>query len=119
MNKTVTIFGIPNCSSVKKAQVWFNQQAQAFDFHDFKKLGVSPSTLDDWLKKVPWEILLNKKGTTWRQLDESEQHKVVDAVSAKQLMVQKPSIIKRPVVVIGEQVLVGVNPEQWSNVLNA
>jgi Spx/MgsR family transcriptional regulator len=113
----IQVFGIPNCSSVKKARLWLEQQGVPHDFHDFKKEGVKEADLQHWLSQVGWEVLLNRKGTTWRKLDASVQQSVVDAHSASQLMLQSPSLIKRPVWVAGQRVLVGVNPEAWSNVI--
>jgi len=90
----------------------------AYTFHDFKKQGVPAEALDQWLAAVGWETLVNRKGTTWRKLDPTEQSCVTDARSARALMLAQASVIKRPVVVVGEQVMVGVNPEAWARVLS-
>lgn len=113
----IQVFGIPNCSSVKKARLWLEQKGVAHDFHDFKKEGLSDSDLQHWLTQVGWEVLLNRKGTTWRLLDETAQQSVVDARSASLAMLKSPSLIKRPVLVAGERVIVGVNPDAWSSVI--
>ena len=118
MHNTPTVYGIPNCDSVKKARAWMDAHGVAYTFHDFKKQGVPPEALDRWLTSAGWETLLNRKGTTWRQLSADEQARVVDAASARALMLQQASVIKRPVVVAGSAVLVGVNPEQWQRVLS-
>jgi Spx/MgsR family transcriptional regulator len=117
-NSAIHVYGIPNCGSVKKVRVWLEGQGQAYLFHDFKKEGVDPAALDHWLQQVGWETLVNRKGTTWRQLDATEQAKVTNAASARSLMLAHPSVIKRPVVVAGaaRQVTVGVNEEAWSRV---
>jgi Spx/MgsR family transcriptional regulator len=116
MNK-IQVFGIPNCTSVKKARLWLEQQGVPHDFHDFKKEGLNPSDVQRWVSEVGWEVLLNRKGTTWRGLDAAVQQSVTDADSASQLMLQWPSLIKRPVLVAGQRVLVGVNPDAWSSVI--
>jgi arsenate reductase len=117
MQHTPIVYGIPNCDSVKKARSWMDTQGVAYTFHDFKKQGVPAPALDQWLKAVGWETLVNRKGTTWRKLDETTQASVVDAASARALMLAQASVIKRPVVVIGSEVTVGVNPEAWARVL--
>jgi Spx/MgsR family transcriptional regulator len=114
MSKTsITVYGIPNCDSVKKARVWLTDHGIDHVFHDFKKQGVPPEAVDLWLKHMDWGVLVNRKGTTWRQLDASVQASVVDKASARALMLTHASVIKRPVVVKGQTVVVGVNPEAW------
>lgn len=115
--KKIQVFGIPNCSSVKKARVWMDEHGVAHDFHDFKKQGLPELELDRWLQVVGWEVLLNRQGTTWRGLPKATQNAVTDARSARNLMLTHPSLVKRPVVVAGTQVIVGVNPEFWSGVI--
>ena len=118
MSKTsITVYGIPNCDSVKKARVWLTDRGVDYVFHDFKKQGVPPEAVDLWLKHVSWEVLVNRKGSTWRKLDTTTQTRVVDAVSARALMLEHASVIKRPVLVSGQSVIVGVNPEAWQNVV--
>jgi arsenate reductase (glutaredoxin) len=114
---TLTIYGIPNCDSVKKARAWFTEHGIEHVFHDFKKQGVTAETIDTWLKAVDWQVLVNRKGTTWRKLDAAIQARVVDDATARELMLEHTSIIKRPVVVKGTHVLVGVNPEAWARVI--
>ena len=113
MKKTI-VYGIPNCDSVKKARVWLSQQGLDFEFHDFKKQGVPEAKLDGWFKTCGWEVVLNRKGTTWRQLDSATQAAVQDAASAKALMLQQASVIKRPVIEWPSgSVTVGYTPERW------
>jgi Spx/MgsR family transcriptional regulator len=113
----ITVYGIPACDSVKKARAWMHAHGIDYTFHDFKKQGVPEAELDHWLKTVGWEVLVNRKGTTWRQLDPATQAAVIDAASAKRQLMATPSLIKRPVVSSDRQhVLVGVNPEGWKNV---
>ena len=116
-NTPITIYGIPNCDSVKKARVWFTEHGVDAEFHDFKKQGVPPEALDLWLKYVSWDVLVNRKGTTWRKLDPALQASVTDNASARALMLSNASVIKRPVVVKGYTVLVGVNPDAWASVI--
>ena len=96
---SVSIFGIPNCDTVKKARTWLTDHGVAHTFHDFKKLGVPADLLPRWISAVGWETLVNRKGTTWRQLDAAAQASVVDAASASSLMLAHASVVKRPVVV--------------------
>ena len=117
-SKHITIYGIPNCSSVKKAREWMTTHQVAHEFHDFKKQGLSAEHLSQWLSKVDWTVLLNRKGTTWRGLDAAIQAQAHDAASAHQLMLEWPSLVKRPVVVKGQRVVVGVNPEAWLGVID-
>ena len=115
--KKPIVYGIPNCDSVKKARTWLTEQGLAFEFHDFKKQGVPEAQLQNWLQACGWEVVLNRKGTTWRKLDATVQSRVQDNASAKALMLEHASVIKRPIVVKGKDVTVGVNPERWTNVL--
>jgi arsenate reductase (glutaredoxin) len=110
----ITLFGIPNCDTVKKSRAWWDEQGNAYTFHDFKKLGVPGQAADDWIKALGWEPLINKKGTTWRKLTTAEQAAVVNAASAKALMLAQPSVIKRPVVVAGKHISVGHCPQDWA-----
>ncbi|MDI9332585.1 MAG: arsenate reductase [Alphaproteobacteria bacterium] len=116
MNK-IQVFGIPNCSSVKKARAWLEDRGQAYNFHDFKNEGLSESQLDHWLAQVDWTVLLNRKSTTWRGLPPERQQAVIDSASARAAMLDFPSLVKRPVLDVGGQVLVGVNPDAWSDVI--
>ncbi len=95
----IILYGIPNCDSVKKARAWLCEHALAHTFHDFKKQGLPPRQLALWTQALGWEKLLNRKGTTWRKLDDTTQAAVLDASSASALMLAQPSVIKRPVVV--------------------
>ena len=95
---TVTIYGIANCDTVKKARAWLQASGADAQFVDFKKGGVPVPRLDAWLASVGWEALLNRKGTTWRKLPDEARAAVVDAASARKLMLDQPSVIKRPVV---------------------
>jgi arsenate reductase (glutaredoxin) len=109
------VYGIPNCDTVKKSRAWLAEQGHGVTFHDFKKQGVPADRLDAWIAALGWEALVNKKGTTWRQLDAAAQSAVVDAASAKALMLRESSVIKRPVVEssAGQVISVGHAPALW------
>ena len=108
-----TLYGIPNCDTVKKARAFLNARGVAHAFHDYKKQGV-PAELDGWLASLGWERLLNRQGTTWRKLDPARQAVVHDAASAKALMLEQPSVIRRPVVVRGAELRVGFDAQDWA-----
>lgn len=94
----LTLFGIPNCDTVKRARAWLAGQGVVLEFHDFKRLGVPSEPLDAWCDALGWEQLLNRKGTTWRGLNDAQRAAVVDAATAKALMLNHASVIRRPVV---------------------
>lgn len=113
---TVQVFGIPNCDTVKKARAWLTAQGIEITFHDFKKQGLTGDRVTQWLQQVDWAVLINRKGTTWRQLSDEEKAAITDADSAQKLAVRLPSVIKRPVVVWANgDVTVGFDPADWSN----
>jgi arsenate reductase (glutaredoxin) len=109
----ITLYGIPNCDTVKKARAWLTEHGVDHVFHDFKKQGVPEAALDHWLASAGWERVLNRKGTTWRQLDAAARDAVTDATSARALMLAQPSVIKRPVVQWADAVTVGFDAEDW------
>ena len=109
----ITIYGIPNCDTVKKARAWFTTHGIDTVFHDFKKQGVPPDRLDPWCRSPGWEPLLNRKGMTWRKLDPATQDSIQDVAAAKALMVAQPSVIKRPVVDWGDSITVGFDADAW------
>ncbi len=111
------VYGIPNCGSVKNARSWMDAHGIAYDFHDFKKAGLDAATVSGWLKKQPWDKLVNRKGLTWRGLSDAQKAAVVDADSATALMLANPSVVKRPVIVKGAMVVVGYDVEQYEQAL--
>ena len=112
---TVTLYGIPNCDTVKKARAWLQANGVEVQFVDYKKGGVPPQRLDAWLAAPGWEALLNRRGTTWRQLDESLRASVLDAGSARRLMLAQASVIKRPVVEWDDaRITVGFDAAEWA-----
>ncbi|HMN77472.1 MAG TPA: ArsC family reductase [Burkholderiaceae bacterium] len=112
---TITLYGIANCDTVKKARTWLAAEGFAFAFHDFKRDGLSPALLGEWLRSVEWERLLNRKGTTWRRLDDAARASVTDAGSACALMLAQPSLVKRPVVRWADaSISVGFDPAHFA-----
>jgi transcriptional regulator, Spx/MgsR family len=107
------VYGIKNCNTVKKALTWLEENKISYTFHDFKKEGVSEEKLVEWEKHTGWEPLVNKRGTTWRQLSPAEQLAVVDAASANQLMQAKTSVIKRPVIETPRGIVVGFDESEY------
>ena len=111
---SLTLYGIPNCDTVKKARAWLAGEGLACMFHDFKKAGVPEDRLQAWLAAVGWQTLLNRTGTAWRGLEETVRARVVDAASAAAVMRQWPSVIKRPVVEWPDgRITVGFDPARW------
>jgi arsenate reductase (glutaredoxin) len=110
-----TLYGIPNCDTVKKARAWLVDAGVDYRFHDFKKQGVPPDRLEGWLRAAGADKLLNRQGTTWRKLAPAEQARAGDAEGARALMLEQPSVIKRPVVEWPDgTVTVGFDPAQWT-----
>ena len=91
------LYGIPNCGTVKKARLWLDDHGISYEFHDFKKHGVSEEMLSEWLKQVGWQKILKKTGPTWGQLPDAVKASIKDDQSALTLMLEKPNVIKRPV----------------------
>jgi arsenate reductase len=115
----ITLYGIPNCDTVKKARMWLDENGHAYTFHDFKKAGLDKATVESWLKQVSWETLVNKKGMTWRGLADATKVSIVDDASATKLMLDNTSVIKRPVLCMNQQVLVGFDATLYKKTLQA
>ena len=112
------LYGIPNCNTVKKARNWLDQHGIAYEFHDFKKQGVSTELIRGWLAQQPWEKLVNRAGMTWRGLDEAAKAAVRDDASALALMLEKTSVIKRPLLVQDDRILhLGFDEAAYRNLL--
>lgn len=107
------LYGIPNCDTVKKAKKWLTNENISYDFHDFKKQGLEQNKVESWLAQLDWQKLLNKRGLTWRQLDQQTKDAVNEQNVAK-LLVAHPTLIKRPVVEHNDQVSVGFNDAQFT-----
>ncbi len=106
------VYGIPNCDTIKKARKWLQGHDLEYQFHDFRKDGLEPALLKQWVDKVGWETLLNRRGTTWRKLPEKVRN-TIDEKTAIKIMLEQPAIIKRPVLVKGKQILVGFDEAQY------
>lgn len=113
MKNPATLYGIPNCDTMKKARAWLESAGVEYRFHDYKKAGIDPATLAAWSKVVGWETLLNRAGTTFRKLSD-EAKRNLDERKALKLMLEQPSMIKRPVLARGKTLLVGFSPEKYS-----
>ena len=106
---TITVYGISNCDIIKKTLDWYKKKNIPVDFYDYKKYGIKKEKLAEWCKEVGWELLLNKKSTTWRSLSLEDQQKVINEKMAIQLMMEYTSIIKRPVIEMNNKIIVGFN----------
>jgi len=110
------IYGIKNCETMKKARAWLDQRGVAYTFHDYKSAGIERGKLEGWARKVGWEALLNKSGTTFRKLSDKDKEGLTES-KAITLMLAQPSVIKRPVLELrGGKLLVGFKPEQYEGV---
>lgn len=115
---TITIYGIKNCDTMKKARVWLEAHGVEYRFHDYKTAGIDGERLEHWCKAVGWEVLLNRAGTTFRKLPEADRQ-ALDARRASALMLAQPSLIKRPVLDLGGRLLVGFKPELYASAMRA
>lgn len=112
----ITLYGIPNCDTMKKARAWLDGHGVDYAFHDYKRAGLDPATLRDWVARLGWQALVNTRGTTWRKLP-SEAREGIDEESAVALMLENPSLIRRPVLDTGEDLHVGFGPEDYARLL--
>lgn len=112
-SKQITIHGIKNCDTMKKARTWLDEHGVAYAFHDYKAEGIDKATLERWAKAVGWEILLNRAGTTFRALPDKDKEALTEK-KAIALMLAQPSMIKRPVLDVGGKLIVGFKPEIYA-----
>jgi len=113
-----TVYAIPNCNTVKKALDWLKANKVAYEFHDYKKLGVTSTQLTNWSKQIGWEALINKKGATWRQLPKEIQESITNQKAAIALMMEKTSIIRRPLIEEeGKILLLGFDETEYKKAL--
>lgn len=113
----MTVYGIKNCNTVKSALQWLKNNKVEFEFHDYKSKGITDEKLNAWSRQVGWENLVNKKGTTWRQLDEAVQKKITSEAAAIGLMKDKTSVIKRPLIERdGEVIALGFDESTYKRV---
>jgi arsenate reductase len=114
---TKILYGIPNCDTVKKARTWLAEHGHDVAFHDFKKQGLDRATVAGWLAHVEWDVLVNRKGTTWRKLTDERRAQVVGKDSALELMLEQPSVVKRPVLAGAGPLTVGFAAERYEQLL--
>ena len=112
-----TLYGIPNCDQVRKARAWLDANGVTCQFHDFKKAGLSAALVTRWIDALGWETLVNRKGTTWRALPDARKAAIVDAATATALMLEMPSIVKRPVLHAGNAIMVGFDASKYQSLL--
>ena len=114
---TIHLYGIPNCDTVKKARVWLEGQGTEYTFHDYKKEGADPARIADWIAAAGLDIVVNRKGTTYRALSDADKPKAADPSTAPALLAANPSVIKRPIVEHAGGLLVGFKAEDWAAAL--
>ena len=108
-----TLYGIPNCDTMKKARAWLESQRIDYEFHDYKKSGIERAKLESWIRVAGWEVLLNRAGTTFRKLPDAAKANLTEDKAVK-LMLEQPAMIKRPVLERGKTLLVGFSPEKYA-----
>ncbi|MEN9718320.1 MAG: hypothetical protein RIQ99_1198 [Pseudomonadota bacterium] len=113
---TITLYGIPNCDTVKKARTWLDAHGIAYAFHDYKKAGADPTQIARWCAVASWDKVLNRAGTTFKKLPDAEKQDL-DSAKAAALMAAYPSCIKRPIVEHPGGLLVGFKPDEWATAL--
>jgi len=118
MAKTVTIYGIKNCDTMKKTRAWLDAHGIDYQFHDYKTAGIERGVLEGWAREVGWETLLNRAGTTFRTLPEKDKVGLTEK-KALALMMAQPSMIKRPVLAAGDLLLVGFRPDMYAKAFGA
>ena len=115
---TIILYGIPNCDTIKKARLWLESQEIAYTFHNFKKQGLTTQLVTTWLRDIAWDTLINRQGTTWRNLPLSRRDTIKDAASATPVMLELPTIIKRPVLFTGKHTYVGFSDALYQQIFN-
>jgi arsenate reductase (glutaredoxin) len=113
----IHLYGIPNCDTVKKARVWLDAQSRAYTFHDYKKEGADPEKVAGWIAAAGLDVVVNRKGTTFRALSDADKARAADAATAPALLVANPSVIKRPIAEHAGGILVGFTPDAWAAAL--
>ena len=113
----IVIYGIANCDTMKKARAWLSEHGVEYGFHDYRKLGIDERRLRGWVDELGWQALLNRRGMTWRKLPQPVRDEI-DQTSAIALMLDNPSIIRRPVLDTGKARHVGFSPDQYEKIFN-
>ncbi|WCE30478.1 ArsC family reductase [Vibrio sp. SCSIO 43137] len=114
---SITMYGIPNCDTIKKAKKWLEENNQPFVFHDYRKQGIDSELISTFCEQLGWEQVLNKRGTTYRQLTQQQKDNL-DKESAIALLEEFPAMIKRPILLVDEQLHIGFKAEQYQNIFN-
>ncbi|MDN3610685.1 ArsC family reductase [Vibrio ostreicida] len=112
---TITMYGIPNCDTIKKAKKWLDAKGVQYEFHDYRKQGVNETMIETFFQQLGWEQVINKRGTTFRQLSQ-EQKDTLNEINAIKLLVEQPAMIKRPILVAGQDHHIGFKAEQYSDI---
>jgi Spx/MgsR family transcriptional regulator len=115
---TTVVYGIRNCDTVTKARRWLDDQGIAYRFHDFRSDGLELARVERWLVELGWEQLINRRGTTWRQLDAKTRERI-SATTAAELLLQYPTLIKRPVLEQGERIHLGFSPDAYQHIFRS
>ncbi|ALR14905.1 ArsC family reductase [Vibrio natriegens] len=115
---TITMFGIPNCDTIKKAKKWLEAEDIAYEFHDYRKQGVDEALVTEFCDALGWENVLNKRGTTFRQLTQ-EQKDSLNEENAIKLLVENPAMIKRPILKVNDQLHIGFKADQYTTIFNS
>ena len=113
----IHLYGIPNCDTVKKARTWLDAQGKDYTFHDYKKEGADPERIAGWIAAAGLDLVVNRKGTTYRALSEDDKARAADAATAPALLAANPSVIKRPIVEHAGGILVGFKADEWAAAL--
>jgi arsenate reductase len=116
---SITVFGIPNCDQIKKSLAWFREHEVPVVFHDYKKSPPTRELLSAWLAQIEWPSLINRNGTTWRKLPDATKRAIASPAAALQLMLDQPSLIRRPVVVCNGRARVGYDPDVFIELLRS
>ncbi|OBT08631.1 arsenate reductase [Vibrio sp. UCD-FRSSP16_10] len=114
---SVIMYGIPNCDTIKKAKKWLQEHQIEFTFHDYRKQGITPELVGEFCDHFGWELVLNKRGTTYRQLSD-EQKQSLNHDLAISLLVEQPAMIKRPIIRIGDMLHLGFKADQYHNIFH-
>ena len=118
MGDSVTVYGIANCDTIKKAKSWLDKKGIKYAFHDYRKQGLEADQLNSWVDALGWEPLLNKRGTTWRKLPDEVKDNV-DRTSAIEIMLENPAIIKRPLLIKGDEMMLGFSDSQYQELFES